>query len=168
MPSLPSSSSSSSSDTNLLPTPEKIEKQLRKNNVQNTVTRKHIKIGKENDISNASNGTKTDENKKDQNRNNKVKSVVITGDSMIKHMNSWDMSKKVHKSECKVYVKSFPGVKTSCMKDYLKPSLKTTPSHFVLHVGTNDLNSNQTSEIIAKEIVDLAILLKNTQSDISV
>ena len=70
-----SSSSSSSSDTNLLPTPETIEKEkLRKSNVQNTVTGvilgiliRNIDIGnidKENDISNASNSTKTDENKK--------------------------------------------------------------------------------------------------------
>ena len=91
-----SSSSSSSSDTNLLPTPETIEKEkLQKNNVQNTVTGEHIRVDKENDISNASNSTKTDENKKDQNRNNEVKSVVIIGDSMIKHLNGWDKSKKV-------------------------------------------------------------------------
>ena len=77
------------------------------------------------------------------------------------------MSKNAHKSECKVYVKSFPGAKTSCMKDYVKPSLRSTPSHFILHVGTNDLNSNQTSEVIAKEIVDLAISLKNNQHDVS-
>ena len=43
-----------------------------------------------------------------------------------------------------------------CMKDYAKPSLRSTPNHFILHVGTNNLNSNQTSEVIAKEIVDLA------------
>ena len=69
------------------------------------------------------------------------------------------MPKKIHKSECKIYVKSFPGAKTSCMKDYVKPSLRSTPNHFILHVGTNDLNSNQTSEVIAKEIVDLATSL---------
>ena len=56
----------------------------------------------------ASNSTKTKENKKDQNKNNQVKSVVIIGDSMIKHLNGWDLPKKFHKSECKIYVKSFP------------------------------------------------------------
>ena len=56
-----------------------------------------MKVDKENDISNASNSTKTDENKKDQNRNNEVKSVVIIGDSMIKNLNRSEMSKKVHK-----------------------------------------------------------------------
>ena len=104
---------------------------------------------------------KTDEDKKDWNRNNEVKSVVIIGDSMIKHLNGWDIPKKVHKSESKIYVKPFPGAKTCCMKDYVKPSLRSTPNHSILHIGTNDLNSNQTSEVIAKEIVDLAISLKN-------
>ena len=69
--------------------------------------------------------------RKDQNRNNKVKLVVIIGDNMIKHLNGWDMSKKVHKSECKVYVKSFPGAKTSCMKDYVKPSLRNTKPFYI-------------------------------------
>ena len=78
------------------------------------------------------------------------------------------MSKKVHKSECKIYVKSFPVVKTSSVKDYVKPLLISTPNHFILHVPTVDLNSNQTSEVIAKDIVDLATSLKNNQHDVSV
>ena len=76
------------------------------------------------------------------------------------------MSKKVHKSECKIYVKSFPGAKTCCMKDCVKVSLRSTPNHFILHLGTNDLNSNQTSEVIAKEIADLATSLKSNQQDV--
>ena len=39
----------------------------------------------------------------------KIKSVVIIGDSMIRHLNGWDMSKNVHKSERKIYIKSFSG-----------------------------------------------------------
>ena len=78
------------------------------------------------------------------------------------------MSKKVHKSECKIYVKSFPSAKTSRIQDYVKSSLRSTPKHFVLHVQTNDLNSNKISEVITKEIVDLATSLKNNQHDISV
>ena len=88
-----SSSSSSSSNTNLLSTPEKIEKKLQKNNVQKTVTREHISVDKENDISNASNSSKTDENKNDLNRNSEIKSVGIIDDSIIKHLNGWDISK---------------------------------------------------------------------------
>ena len=169
MPSSSLPSSLSSWDTILLPTPETIEKEkLQKNNVQNTVTGEHIRVDKEKDISKASNRTKTGKNKKDQNRNNKVKSVVIIGDSMIKHLDGWDMSKKVHKSECKVYLRSFPGAKRSCMKDNVKPLLRNTPNHFILHFGTSDLNPNQTSEVIAKEIVHLPTSLKNNQHDVSV
>ena len=54
------------------------------------------------------------------------------------------------------------------MKDYVKLSLKSTPNHFILHAVTNDLNSNQTSEVIAKEIADLATSLRNNQHAISV
>ena len=78
------------------------------------------------------------------------------------------MSKKVHKSEYKIFVKSFPGAKKFCTKDYVKPSLRSTPNHFILQVGTNGLNSNQTSEVIAKEIADLATSLKNNQHGVGV
>ena len=67
------------------------------------------------------------------------KSVVILGDSMIKHLNGWEMSKKVNNPGCKIYVKHFARAKTICMKDYMQPSLRNAPNHFILHVGTNDL-----------------------------
>ena len=70
-------------------------------------------------------------------------------------------------SECKIYVKSFSGAKTSCLKDYVKPSLQSTPNHFILHGGTNDLYSNQTSKVIARKIVDLATSLKNNHYNVS-
>ena len=79
----------------------KNRKKIQKNNVQTTIKKEHIKIYKENEVSIASNSTKTERNKKDHNRYNEVKSVVIIDNSMIKHLNGWDMSKKVHKSECK-------------------------------------------------------------------
>ena len=78
---------------------------------------------------------------------------------MIKHLNGWDMSKKIDKSEWETYVKSFPGAKTSCMKDYVKPLLRSTPNPF---------NSNQTSEVIAKGIADLATSLKDNQQGVCV
>ena len=54
------------------------------------------------------------------------------------------------------------------MKDYVKLTLRSTPNHFILYVGRNVLYSNQTSEVIAKEIVNLAISLKNNQYDLNV
>ena len=43
-------------------------------------------------------------------------------------------------------MKPFPGAKTYCMNDYVKPSLRSTLKYFISRNGTNDLNSNQTSE----------------------
>ena len=60
------------------------------------VFQKKKRVYKENEASNASNSTKSDKNKKYQNRNSEVKSVLIIDDRMIEHLNGWDMSKKVY------------------------------------------------------------------------
>ena len=92
------------------------------------------------------------------------KNIVILGDNMIKHVNGYDMSKKL--KNCKVYVKSFSGSKVQCMKDHMKPSMREKPDYTILHVGTNDLNSDRLSDLIAKSIVDLAITLKNNSQNV--
>ena len=87
---------------------------------------------------------------------------------MIKYQNDWDLSTKVHKLEGKIQVKPFPDAKTPCMKDYVTPSLRSQPNHFILLVGTNDISSIQTSKVIANKILDLATSLKNNQHALSV
>ena len=42
------------------------------------------------------------------------------------------------------------------MKDYMKPLSRENPDHFILHVGTNDLNTEIFPELMAKSIADLA------------
>ena len=46
----------------------------------------------------------------------------------------------------------------------MKPSIRAKPNHFILHVGTNDLNSNRPPDEI-----DLALIseLKSEKSDVS-
>ena len=51
-----------------------------------------------------------------------AKSLIILGDSMIKHLKGWKMSRKVNNPGCKIYVKYSRGVKTTCMNDYMQPS----------------------------------------------
>ena len=96
------------------------------------------------------------------------KSVVILGDSMIKHLNGWEMSKKVNNPGCKTYVKHFEGAKITCMKDYMQPFLRNAPNHFILHAGINDQDSDKTAESIANTIIDLATSLKHDQHDVSI
>ena len=57
---------------------------------------------------------------------------------MVKHVNGWEISRKLQ-GNCEAYVKHFSGVKTKCMKDYIKPSQRENLDHCILHVGTNNL-----------------------------
>ena len=54
------------------------------------------------------------------------------------------------------------------MHDYVKPSVRSSPDHFILHVGTNDLSSNKSPEQIARSIIDLAASIKNEKHDVSI
>ena len=65
------------------------------------------------------------------------KSIVILGDSMIKHFNDYGISK--NSENCKVLIRRFSGSKVRCMKDYMKPSMRENTDHIILHIGTNDL-----------------------------
>ena len=91
---------------------------------------------------------------------------MILGDSIIKNIKGWEISKKLQNAN--VYVRHFSGAKVRCMKDYLKPSLKENPDHFVLHVGTNDLDSDRLPDLTAKSIVDVAPSLKTDEHDVTI
>ena len=122
-----------------------------------------------NDHKDQQNGKKNAEQEKDKKSNNerkKGKSVVILGESMVKHLNSSEMSEKI--KNCKIYVRSFPGAKVQCMDDYKKPSIRDEPDHFIVHVGTNDLSSEVSSKSIEESIGDLAMSLKTESDDVSV
>ena len=55
------------------------------------------------------------------------------------------------------------------MYDHAKPTIReVNPEHIILHVGTNDLNSEKTSSQISNSIIDLANSLKNETNNIHV
>ena len=62
---------------------------------------------------------------------------------------------------------SFSGATVQCKAEYVKPSLRDKPSHLILHVGTNDLNTSKTAESIATSIVEQAITIKDDHHDVS-
>ena len=47
----------------------------------------------------------------------------------------------------------------------MKPSLRENPDHFVLYVGTNNLDPDRLPDLIAKSIVDVASSLKTSKHD---
>ena len=74
---------------------------------------------------------------------------------MVKHIKGWDLSAKLDDHH-NIYIRNFPGPKVRSMKDYAKPCTREeNPDHIILHVGTNDLSSDNSPERVGKSIVDL-------------
>ena len=80
--------------------------------------------------------------------------VFVAGDSMLKNLKGYLMSRT--KS---VKIPSFPGASTEDMKDFIKPLLNREPNHIVLHVGTNNLADHSPNQIVEemKLLVDMII-----------
>ena len=155
--------SSTRSDSKKTNTKEKSSIETNVNsNASNNAERQRRETKKKNES--VSRTIQTEHNgKKDQNKSQKI---VILGDSMIKNIKGWEISKKLPNAN--VCIRYFPGAKVRCMKDYLKPSLRENPDHFVLHVGTNDLDSDRSPDLIAKSIVDAASSLKTDKPDVTI
>ena len=68
---------------------------------------------------------------------------------MVKHINGWEISKRLE-SDYKLYVKQFSGARTKCVKGYMKPSLRENLDHFILHVGTNYLNTERSCRSVKR------------------
>ena len=110
------------------------------------------------DIRNAS----RDANTKD------IKRVFVLGDSMGKHVQGWDITKRIDNKR-KVYVRKIFGSKVGCMKDYMELCIReNNPDHLIFHVGTKDVPSNKKSESIAESIVSLAKEVKESKLDVSI
>ena len=90
------------------------------------------------------------------------KNLYFLGDSIVKHVEGWELKNSVGNNH-NVYVRSFPGAKVKCMKDYVKPCIReNNPKYVILHGGINELNSELTSERKAKSIMDVG---KNVQTN---
>ena len=54
------------------------------------------------------------------------------------------------------------------MMDYIKPSIRAKSDHIILHVGTNDLQSNATPSKIAEKVPSLASEMKSNKCEVSI
>ena len=100
-------------------------------------------------------------NNENSKRREKQRTVYILGDSMVKKVNGYLLTKKV-RHKYLVKVRSFSGATVRCMADHVKPTLQNDkPDHVILHTGTNDLRSEKKLSQIAKSIIDLAMSLTN-------
>ena len=90
------------------------------------------------------------------------KKTWIVGDSIVKRIDGWRLNQRMRST---VSVRSIPGAKTKGMIHNVKGCLEdTSPDFIILHHGTNDLNSNSTSEEIANKILNLAASIKTSKN----
>ena len=96
------------------------------------------------------------------------RTTVIIGDSLVKNVEGWRMTKRCERNE-KIHVKAFSGATVNDMKHYCKPTVESKPDAVILHVGTNDLrNKNQSEVMLAQEIVSLAASIQKEKSDVTI
>ena len=79
----------------------------------------------------------------------KKKLVFLAGDSIIQHVQGWDLST----NDKHVTVKSFAGARIADMEDYLRPLLRKEPDEIILHVGTNNIR-DESPRSVAEGIVN--------------
>lgn len=104
-------------------------------------------------------------NSRNQAKVKQNRSTTIIGDSIVKDVKPYKMRKHIPKGD-KLYAKSFSGATTEDMVDYIKPSLKYNPDLIILHTGVNNLRSNESPEIIADDIINLAWDIKTNFNEI--
>ena len=63
-------------------------------------------------------------------------SVIIVGDSIVKHLTGPGISKKNH-----IKMKTNAGATTDDVIDYIKPSIRKRPDFLLVHSGTNDFTN---------------------------
>ena len=86
------------------------------------------------------------------------------GDSILKHVEGWRLNKRMKSN---VLVRSIPGASTNGMIHHVKGCLEDiSPDTAILHHGTNDLKSGNTSEKIATDIVNLALTIQNEKTKV--
>ena len=86
----------------------------------------------------------------------KKKLVFIVGDSIIQHVEGWDLST----NDRHVAVKSFSGARITNMDDYLRPLLRKKPDEIILHVGTNNIR-DESPRSVAEGIVNLVTRIQH-------
>ena len=61
-----------------------------------------------------------------------------------------------YKAKENVIVKSYKGATIDCMRYHVQPSLKRKPDQVILQFGTNNMNTKETAQEIADQLIDLA------------
>ena len=88
------------------------------------------------------------ENPKNNMSERASRKIAIVGDSMLKHLKGYKMSK-----ENKVKISTFPGSTTRDMFDHIKPVIRKKPDQVIIHVGTNSLRDAKVPQPVQKKLL---------------
>ena len=87
-----------------------------------------------------------------------IKKTLILGDSIIKNFDGWRLNRRMNSV---VSVRSISGAITKAMKHDVMGYLEDeSPDMILLHHETNDLVSEESTEKIASNVINVAFLLK--------
>ena len=127
-----------------------------KTNLRNPKYKSNLNDDNDNSVDDSKHNNNNNNN--DNNNNNKY--VFILGDSIVKNLNGFLKTKAIN-NKCILKVRPFSSAKVRCMYDHLKPKIRyVNTDNIILHVGTNELNSEKTSSQIARSINGVVISLK--------
>ena len=103
-----------------------------------------------------------DGRRKSSNLISEKEKVFILGDSLIRNLNGWMMSRRKA-----VKLHSFSGSTEQELDLLIKPLLARKPHSVILLIGTNDIqDKNMTAETIAEKIMEIGKKLKTMVSDV--
>ena len=140
---------------------EEVDSQVNGSSKDNKVAVKKLTQNKDvNSVENIMNNERTDKAPSGE------KSVFIVGDSIIKHINGYEISGKLE--NCKVFVRSCHGATIRFLEDHVKPVLWENPDKIIFHIGTNDVPSGKGNKDIAEVIINLTMSVKTQSRGVSI
>ena len=78
---------------------------------------------------------------------------------MLNRVSGAKLSRDIEKEE-RIEVMAFPGATMNCLRHHIQPSIPKKPDRFMIHCGTNNLNSEDRPEKIANDIIQLGKAVK--------
>ena len=92
-------------------------------------------------------------------KNSVLKKTLILGDTTIKNVDVWKLNRSMKSI---ISIRSISGATTKAMKHDVVGCLEDESSDTILlHHGTSDLRSEESSEKIASNIINVALSAKN-------
>ena len=84
----------------------------------------------------------------------KKNTVLIVGDSMLKNINEWTLSRRYTTK-----VRCFRGSTVDDLHDYIKPLLRKRPDKIILVIGTNDIENKSVADVLKgiKSLLDMIL-----------